>query len=145
MKFDLFFVGGCLSFFAAVMHIAIIFGGAEWYRVFGAGEAMATMAEAGALKPTIITLGIATVLAIWGCYAFSAAGLLPVLPLLKLALVLITAVYLIRGFVGLIAPFITQHPAVTQNSVTFWLISSIICLSFGLVHLFALLKNWQSL
>ncbi len=37
-------IGGYLSFVAALLHISCIFGGPEWYRFFGAGERMATLA-----------------------------------------------------------------------------------------------------
>ncbi|MEM1080914.1 MAG: hypothetical protein AAGH65_04965 [Pseudomonadota bacterium] len=62
-------VAGCLSFIAAILHIAIVIGGPEWYRFFGAGEAMAQSAASGNLQPTLITLGIATLLTVWGLYA----------------------------------------------------------------------------
>jgi hypothetical protein len=82
------------------------------------------------------------VLALWGVYAWSAAGIFPQLPLMKLALILITLVYLMRGALGLLAPFISSHPQVTQNSVVFWVWSSIICLAFGLIHLKGVFDKW---
>jgi hypothetical protein len=99
---------GLLSAAAALLHLAIIVGGPDWYRFFGAGEGMARMAEQGSARPTLITLGIAAVLAIWAAYAFAGAGLLPRLPLLRTALVAITAVYLLRGLV--ILPLLAFRP-----------------------------------
>ncbi len=141
MNIDYLKIAGALSFIAALLHLAVIVGGPAWYRFFGAGEAMATMAEQGLLRPTIITICISTVLAVWGAYAWSAAGVIPKLPLLKLALILITAVYLLRGVLGLFAP-LSSHPEITQNSASFWIWSSIICLVFGLVHLKGVLSKW---
>ena len=46
-----------------------------------------------------MTLGIAAILALWGLYAFSAAGALGRLPLLRPAMLVITAIYLLRGLV----------------------------------------------
>lgn len=126
---------GSLSWVAAFLHVCIIIGGPNWYRFFGAGESIATMAEQGLLQPTIITLCIATVLFIWGAYAWSAAGVLPVLPLTTLALVLITAVYLIRGLAGFILPHVSQHPMILANSPTFWFWSSLICTIIAAVHI----------
>ncbi|HEX8660509.1 MAG TPA: hypothetical protein VF686_01490, partial [Brevundimonas sp.] len=63
-------IGGVLSVLASLLHIACIFAGPDWYRFFGAGEEMATMAARGSIIPTLLTLGIATVLAIWAAYAF---------------------------------------------------------------------------
>ena len=133
---------GTLSFSASAMHLAIIVGGPSWYRFFGAGEHMATMAEKGLLQTTLITSSVAVVLGLWGSYAWSAAGFLPRLPLLKLALVLITMVYLLRGTIGLFAPFISSHPQISQNSTSFWIWSSFICLFFGLVHLKGVVNKW---
>ena len=143
MKFDYLILAGTLSFIAALLHLAIIVGGPAWYRFFGAGEAIATMAEQGLLRPTIITICISAILTTWGAYAWSAAGVLPKFPLQKLIVMLITAVYLLRGFLGLCAP-LSNHPEVAQNSASFWIWSSIICLIFGLVHLKGVFDKWFS-
>ncbi len=141
-EFDYLKLAGILSFFASAMHLAIIFGGAEWYRFFGAGEVMATMAEQGLLRPTLITLCISLILAIWGIYAWSAAGMLPEFPFLRPAIYLITFVYLTRGGLGLLLPFVSDHPQIAQNSTGFWVCSSLICLAFGLVHLKGVMDKW---
>ncbi|RXJ71517.1 hypothetical protein CS022_20715 [Veronia nyctiphanis] len=138
-------IAASLSFIAAFLHVLIILGGANWYRFFGAGENMAKLAESGSSQPAVITLGIAAVLTVWGFYALSGAGLIIKLPLLKVALVLITFVYLVRGIAGLIAPFVSSHPAISQNSLTFWLVSSVICCIFGVFHLLGLINQWHQL
>lgn len=79
------------------MHVACIFGGPNWYRLLDAGEQMAQMAEQGCMYPTYVTLGISVIIAIWGLYALSGAGVILKLPFLKTALVLLTAVYSIRS------------------------------------------------
>lgn len=136
-------LGGIASLLAGITHIMIIFGGPTWYRFFGAGERMAKMAENGSIQPAIITAGIALMLSIWGLYALSGAGVIARLPLMKTALVLITFVYLARAVVGTILPFVTTHPAITQNSLIFWLISSSICLVIGLLYLFGTIKLFR--
>jgi len=135
---------GALSGLASLLHIGCIFFGATWYRFFGAGEHMAKLAEQGSLIPTIITSGIVLVLAIWSLYAFSAAGLIIKLPLTRLALIAITAVYLLRGIGGI---FVAASSEVAQlgNSTEFWFWSSAICLTFGLVHLIGLKQQWFNL
>lgn len=137
-------IAGCLSFIASLLHIACIFGGPDWYLFFGAGEQMAQMAAAGDPYPTIATLVIASILAGWGLYAFSGAGLIVKLPFLKTCLVLITAAYLIRGVAGLFAPFVTSDPMVHHNSVTFWIVSSIICCIYGTYYLLGTKQVWRS-
>ncbi|MAA65979.1 MAG: hypothetical protein CL581_14540 [Alteromonadaceae bacterium] len=145
MNMDYLFFAGCFSFLAAALHIGVIIGGPRWYRLFGAGETMAQMAERGSPKPAIITFCIAVVLVVWGVYAWSGAGILPGMPLLKLALVGITTVYLARGLGGLIAPFISDHPHILQNSTGFWLWSSAVCLVIGVCHLIGTVNAWPVL
>ena len=142
MNIDYLRLAGALNFFASAIHLAIIIGGPSWYRFFGAGERMASMAAQGLLQPTLITFSVSAILALWGAYAWSAAGVFIEFPLLKLALVLITMVYLSRGILGLFAPFISSHPQITQNSTSFWVWSSLICLLFGLVHLKGIINKW---
>lgn len=57
--------GGILSSLAAVLHVAVIVGGPDWYRFFGAGEGMARMAERGSAYPIAVALLIATILGVW--------------------------------------------------------------------------------
>lgn len=125
--------GGCLSAVAALMHIGCIIFGASWYRFFGAGEQMAIMAEQGLIKPSIITSFIVVVLSIWSLYAFSAAGVIGRLPFMRLALIVITAIYLVRGAVGF---YFVSNPM--GRTSEFWIWSSTICLSIGLLHLIGL-------
>lgn len=138
-------LGATFSFVAALAHIATIIGGPDWYRFFGAGEHMAQLAAQGSHKPTLITLFIAAILALWGGYALAGAGLIPALPLLKTGLVVITGIYLLRAVAGFVLPFITRHPAIMENSITFWMVSSTICLLIGLTYLIGTLGRWSQL
>lgn len=131
---------GTLSAIAAILHLGCIYFGAPWYRFFGAGEQMAKLAEQGSIQPALITFAIFIVLATWSLYAFSAAGVILKLPLVRLALILITAVYLLRGIAGL---FLISSPM--GRSPEFWVWSSVICLVFGAIHLIGLKQQWSSL
>lgn len=133
-------VAGTLSAIVAILHLGCIYFGASWYRFFGAGEGMAQLAERGSIQPTLITLAIFIVLATWSLYAFSAAGLILKLPLVRLALILITTIYLVRGIAGF---FLISSPM--GRSSEFWLWSSAICLTFGVIHLIGLKQQWASL
>lgn len=133
-------VGGWLSVAASLLHIGCIIGGAEWYRFFGAGEAMATMAEQGSMTPTLLTLGIAAILAIWAAYAFSGAGLLPRLPLLRTGLVVISAIYLLRGLA--LVPALVINGA---NVMPFILWSSLIVLVYGIAYTVGTWTAWPHL
>ena len=133
-------IAGSLSAAVAIIHLGCIYFGAPWYRFFGAGENMAKLAEQGSIQPTLITSAIVLVLLLWSLYAFSAAGLIFRLPLLRVALILITVIYLARGVAGF---FFINSPM--GRSPEFWFWSSVICLSFGIVHLVGLKQQWSSL
>ncbi|PHS13577.1 MAG: hypothetical protein COA86_17150 [Kangiella sp.] len=139
MNYYLIFAG-IFSTSAALIHVGCIYFGASWYRFFGAGEQMAIWAEQGNIKSTIITSGITLVLSIWSAYAFSAAGLIIKLPLVKLAMIAITTIYLVRGVGGL---FLMSNPM--GRSPEFWLWSSLICLVIGLCHFLGLKQVWTSI
>ncbi|HWW11975.1 MAG TPA: hypothetical protein VN018_05620 [Brevundimonas sp.] len=132
--------GGVLSAGACLLHLAAIVGGPSWYRTLGAGERMARQVEQGSWTPHLITVGIAGLLAVWAAYAFSGAGLIPRLPLLRTALVLITAVYLLRGLV-LVPAFALNPGGVTP----FVLWSSLIVLAYGIVHAVGVWTAWPTL
>ena len=132
-------LGAGLSLLAALMHVGVIIGGPSWYHLFGAGERFVRAARAGRRFPAVVTAGIALVLTAWAAYALSGAGVIDPLPLLRPALCAITLVYLLRGLLG---PFVL---AGTGRSTRFIMISSAICLVYGLVHLFGLVQVWSSL
>lgn len=133
-------VGAFLSGVAALLHVAIIFGGPSWYRFFGAGERMASAAAAGLFYPAVVTLGIASVLGCWAAYALAGAGALPRLPLLKLGLIVITTVYLLRGLA--IIPLLVFAQ---EKATPFLIWSSIICIGYGVVHLIGVAQAWERL
>ena len=132
--------GGVLSALAALLHVAIIFGGPAWYRFFGAGEGMARAAEAGSARPVLITLGIASVLLVWALYAFSGAGLIRRLPLLRTGLVAISTVYLLRALAPI--PMLFAKPQLVDAFV-WW--SSLVVLVYGACHAVGTWKAWPHL
>ena len=101
---------------------------------------MAALAEADHWYPTVVTALIAGVLLVWALYALSGAGVIRRLPLLRTVLCGVTAVYLLRG-----VAFVPLMPLFPGNSATFWVVSSAICLAFGLVHLAGLRQAWSRL
>lgn len=133
-------IGAALSGFAALAHLACLVVGAPLFRLLGAGEQMAQMYLAGHWYPVVVTSSIAAVLAAWSVYALSAAGLVRKLPLRRTVLSAITALYIVRGLA--FAPAMAYFPG---NSTTFWIVSSSICLTIGLIHLVGLRQSWTSL
>ncbi|WP_116209262.1 hypothetical protein [Streptomyces olivoreticuli] len=88
---------GALSLAVGVLHLALPFYGGAGFRYFGAGEHLARLADHQSPIPTVTMVGIAALLAVAAAYAWSAAGLLRLLPGLAPALTVITAIYLLRG------------------------------------------------
>ena len=125
---------------AALLHLGCIAFGAPWYRFFGAGERMAALAASGDRYPALVSSAIFAVLALWSAYALSGAGVIPRLPLLRLGLGVITALFLLRGLVGVPLAF-----RETGRPPAFWWWSSAICLAIGLLHLVGLLQVWPFL
>lgn len=132
--------GAVLSSIAALLHVLIVWGGAPWYRFFGAGEPMASAAAAGRLYPAVVTLAIAAVLGGWAAYALAGASVLPALLWQKAALVAITAIYLLRGLAILPLLLLAR-----ERATPFLLWSSLICLGYGIVHLIGVAQVWTRL
>ena len=121
-------IAGVLSLLVAILHIAIVVAGAEWYRFFGAGEQMAKMAEQGSPIPAIVTQAIALVFAIWAAYAFAGAGIIAKMPLQKIALIAISSIYILRGLVVVVLIFKPE----LASSFNIW--SSLVSLAIGLLY-----------
>lgn len=132
--------GAVLSLLAALLHVGVIVGGPDWYRFFGAPESYAVATQRGSLFPAFVTSGIAAVLALWSAFAASGAGLIPRLPLLRTALVAITAIYLARGLLIIPVVFTVPYP---EGAFDYW--SSAIVLIYGIVHAVGLWRAWPAL
>ena len=131
----LLLVAAWLSFLLAVLHVGMIAVGAPAYRYFGAGELMVRLAEQGSWFPSVVTAGATVLFTLAGAYALSAAGRLPRMAFVRLALVCIVAVYTLRGlflFAQLAEPTPTRE-----------LVFSAVSLSVGLVYAAALTVVWS--
>ena len=125
---------------AALLHVGCIVFGAPWYRFFGAGERMVQLALEGNPYPARVSAAVVVVLLIWTAYALSGAGAIPRLPLLKLGLCTISAVFLLRGVFGVVLVLVkrVRNPA-------FWWWSSAVCLGIGALHLIGTIQVWPRL
>lgn len=133
-------VGGWLSLLAAMLHLAVITGGPDWYRFVGAGEEMAVAAERGSWMPALVTLAIAAILAVWGLFAFSGAGRTRRLPLLRTALVAIAAIYLVRGL--LLFPVLLSRSEAIRSPEP-W--ASIVVLIYGTTYAIGTALGWRAM
>jgi len=81
----------------ALIHVAAIAGGPEWFLYFRAPPQVVESARAGTWLAPVSALAIAGAMALCAAYAFSAAGRLPRLPLMRTALATIAAICLLRA------------------------------------------------
>lgn len=122
---------------AALAHIGCIIFGGDWYRFFGAGEELARLSEQGSSYPAMVTSVIAIVLTIWSLYGLSGANVIKRLPLLHLALAIISTIFIVRAL-----SFYWLMAMIPENSLTFWIVSSSICFVIGALYA---VGTWQSI
>jgi hypothetical protein len=130
-----FVIAAVLNFAISGLHIYIITQGAPAYRTFGAGEQMAQAAEKGSSIPALVTFGIALVFFIWGLYALAGARVIPQLPWTRAILMVIAAIYVLRGAGVVLVPVF----GIKLNS--FLIITSLVSLTAGLLHAAGLLTS----
>ncbi|MFM5906883.1 MAG: hypothetical protein ACKOPO_04755 [Novosphingobium sp.] len=130
-----------MSVAASALHLACIVGGPDWYRFFGAGEVLAKAAERGSPVPAIMTAVIAAVLAGWAAYAFSAAGVVRRMPLVRTALIAIATVLLARSALA----FVPSAWAPENNTPAFVFWSSLACFVMGGCFAIGIWKAWPAL
>ena len=138
-------IAGILSTLAGFLHLGIIIGGPDWYRFFGAGEGMAQMAEKGMTYPAIAAASIALALFIWAAYAFSGAGVIRKLPLLKTGLITISIIFFIRSLFGIAFVNYVEHPYYNELAARpiFMWVTSAICLIYALLFAIGTFKRWS--
>jgi len=129
-----FFISAVFILAAALAHFACIFIGAPAFRTMGAGAAIAEMSRRGHWYPPVLATVIGGVLTSWAAYAAAGAGLLAPLPLQRMVLVGVTALFMLRA-----VAFPLLKPLFPDNGPRFWWISSGICLLIGLSLLAGLL------
>ena len=129
----------------ALLHIAIMFGGPDWYAFFGAPSGLVELARIGHPRAAISCLVIASFLFILAAYAFSGANVIRRLPLLRPVLAMIGLVLIARG--ALFIPMILWKPDSLARicdcgSVDmFIVVTSVLCLAMGASYLFGALQK----
>ena len=137
-------IAGSLSLAVALGHVVFAFvSGPAGYRYFGAGEQIAQLSEAGSPVPTLVTLGAAILFGLAGHYGIAGAGAIRALPYLRMALVVVSAVYLIRGLL------------VIPQAISLWsdpgsvfprqIVFSIVSLTIGAFYAIGTIGSWRSL
>ncbi len=134
--------GGVLSALISLLHIILALK-PDLYRYIGPdqGSGLTQLAEQGSGPIVIATVILALIFAIWAIYAFSGAGLLHSLPLLRAALIIIAVIYLLRA---LFLP-IEINMVLTQGYPLRFVVFSTISLITGLFYLNGIWKRRTSL
>lgn len=130
---------GC-SFLVTALHLAIAIFGPAWYRYFGAPSLADQIERGSGLQPTILTLAVAALFAVWACYGLAGAGAIRRLPLLRAALFTIAAIYLLRGL-----QVVPEAVALTRGKVPARFVAFSAFSAFaGVVYLLGVLRIGRS-
>lgn len=134
--------GGVMSALISILHVVLAIQPAL-YRYVGPGQAspLSEMAVQGSTATTVASVVIALIFALWALYAFSGAGLVRPLPLLRAALVAIGLIYVLRA---LFLPF-EVNMVLTQGYPFRFVVFSAISLVTGLLYLIGVLGARASL
>jgi len=128
-------LAGVAASAGAVLHIAILFGGPDWYAFFGAPRGLVEMARSGNIRAPLSCVVIALALAMVATYAFSGAGVIRRLPFLRPGLAAIAAVLILRGV--LFVPLILWRPGTLSGICdcrsidAFIMVTSALCMAMG--------------
>lgn len=141
-------IAGALLLAGAAAHLLAIAGGPEWYAQLGAPTGLVEMARIGHPRAAATCVAIALLLGVLAAYAFSAAGTIGRLPLLRVVLAVAGAGLLARG--AAFVPLILWRPELLaglcgrcQGVDGFVIATSALCLFLGACLLAGLARPTQ--
>ncbi len=108
IKSKLLITGGLIAAATAIWHLLCIAGGPSWYAFARAPGIVIHSAKQGTLLAPLSTAVIAGLMFTCAAYAFSGAGLIKKIPLLKTALVTIAFICLVRALSTV--PYLISSP-----------------------------------
>ncbi len=134
--------GGAISALISILH-TILATKPELYRYIVPGQesALSLMAEEGSNLTMIASIFLALIFALWALYAFSGAGLIGSLPLLRKAIIAIGVIYVLRS---LFLPA-EINMVLTQGYPLRFVVFSSISLAAGLLYLIGIFKRKEQL
>jgi hypothetical protein len=102
--------GGIISALISIFHVILALK-PQLYQFVAPDEnsTLSQMAEQGSAVTTLVSIALVAIFAIWAMIAFSGAGLIRRLPLLNTGLLIIAAIYLLRGL------FLPSEISMVQN------------------------------
>ena len=136
-------VGGSCSAVLALLHVTVVVIGPPAYRYVGAPDEFALQTEAGSTAPAVLTAMFAAIFGVWAVYGFGGARRIRRPPLVRLGLVLIAAVYILRGLSA-----IPEALLLLRDASAFpprFLVFSLVSLAIGVVHAAGTKQAWRRL
>lgn len=128
------------SFAIALLHLAIVTIGIPAYLFVEAPQNLIELAYAGSPTPALIALLLGSMFTLFGFYALAGAGRGPALPVVRLALVGISGVYIVRGLIGVPQMVMMSYTnEVPARAVVFSGISLVI----GLIYAIGTVLRWS--
>lgn len=124
-------------FIGVLLHVMAFFGGYSWYEFLMAPPLLLESVKAGTWLAPLATFFVSGLMAIAGLYALSGAEVIFKMPLLKLALVTLSILFILRGM--LIFHLMWWKPEVID---TFRIISSGIFLICGIAYALGTYLRW---
>lgn len=131
MRESIWIICAAINLAIAILHIYIIYRGAPAYEYYGAGDWMVSKAKTGSFIPATITMAVTAAFIVFAIYNIGGASLIK-LPYLFYGLIAITFVYLLRGSLVFVIPFMSLNVSMFDK------VSTYIAFSIGLLHLFGL-------
>jgi len=133
MQKTVFSLAGLANILIAIAHIICLLWADRMFELGGVAPQMQQLAEINSVLPYMVTIAVAVVFFVFGLYAFSAAGFIRPLPFLKLIVILITAIYILRGIGGLIM----------DNDSFLSVLYSVVALVIGILFLIGTESKWR--
>ena len=141
IRSKLLIASGIIANGTAIWHLLCIVGGPSWYVFARAPQPIIEAAKQGSFIAPLSTIIIACLFFACNAYAFSAAGLIRKIPLLKPALITISLICLIRSV-------IFTPGLISATTIDVWLlVTSIVwffcgvCFALGTIEQFRTSKN----
>jgi hypothetical protein len=132
-------IAAALCFAIALLHAAAIFLGPGAYAYLGAPE-LGRAEAAGSAVPDLMTAVLVVVFGAFGAYALSGAGRVRRLPLLRVGLAAIGAVFTLRG----LAVFV-EIAQLGAGGPPRMIVFSLVSLITGVAFLAGTLPRWRAL
>lgn len=128
---------GIIAVAAAIWHLLCILGGPSWFEFARAPQPIIDSAKQGTLLAPIGTIIVASLMFACSIFAFSAAGMIRKVPLLKAALITIAVLCTVRGLIAL--PIL-----VTPSGLDVWeLVASSVWLYVGACFIVGSIRQFR--